>query len=168
MNDDFTFEMKVQPGHQLIRLGPQVPGATSKAVRLNGADVTDTGLEFRPNEDISGVEIELTTQVSELSGMVADARGQAVKDYSVVVFARDSARWTPGSRYFGGGRPDQGRPVQVAICRPATILRSRWTTWSLDRVPIPELLDRIRDWATPFSLTDGEVTALDLKLANGS
>jgi hypothetical protein len=118
VNDDFTFEMKVQPGHQLIRVGSQVQGATLKAVGLNGADVTDTGIELRANEDVGGVEIELTTQVSELSGMVADARGQAVNDYSVVVFARDSARWTTGSRYFGGGRPDQDGRFKVRNLPP--------------------------------------------------
>lgn len=90
MNDDFTFEMKVQPGQRLIRLGPQAPGVSLKAVRLNGVDVTDFGIDFRPNQDVTGLEVELTTQQSELSGMVTDARGQTVKDDSVVVFARDA------------------------------------------------------------------------------
>ena len=82
--------MKVQPGQRLIRLGTQAPGVSLKAVRLNGVDVTDSGIDFRPNQDVTGLEVELTTQQSELSGMVTDARGQTVKDYSVVVFARDA------------------------------------------------------------------------------
>src|SRR5207244_1417253 len=107
VNDDFTFELKIQPGQRSIRLASQTPGVSLKAVRLNGADVTDSGIDVRPGQDISGVEVELTTQQSELSGQVTDSRGQAVKDYSLVVFAKDSARWIAGSRYFGSGRPDQ-------------------------------------------------------------
>ena len=126
-----------------------------KAVRLNGTDVTDTGIEVRPNEDVSGVEIELTTQVSELSGMVADARGQTVKDYSVVVFARDSARWTFGSRYFGGRPPDQDGRFKVRNLPPGD-----YYAIALDYVEPgagtdPEFLEKIRDRATPFSMTEG-------------
>ena len=167
VNDDLSFEMKVQPGHQLIRLAPQVPGVTLKAVRIDGADVTDTGIEFRPNEEVRGVEIELTTQQSELSGMVLDARGQTVKDYSLVVFARDSQRWTTASRYFGGGRPDQDGRFKVP-----NLPAGEYYAIALDYVEPgsgtdPEFLERIRGRATEFSMTDGQVRTLDLKLVSG-
>ena len=165
VNDDFTFEMKVQPGQQMIRVSPLFQGATLKAVRLNGTDVTDTGIDFRPTEDVSGVEIELTTQVSELSGMVSNARGQTVKDYSVVVFAKEPERWTFGSRYFGGGRPDQDGRFKVRNLPPGD-----YYAIALDYVETgtgtdPEFLEKIRDRATPFSMSEGAVRALDLKLA---
>ena len=165
VNDDFTFEMKVPPGERLIRVSPVFQGATLKAVRLNGTDVTDTGIDVRPNEDISGVEIELTNQVSELSGIVADARGQAVKDYTVVVFAKDSARWSIGSRYFGGGRPDQDGRFKVRNLPPG-----EYYAIALDYVEPgagtdPEFLERIRNLATTFSMSEGAVRTLDLKLA---
>jgi hypothetical protein len=165
VNDDFTFEMKVQPGQRVIRLSPQFQGATLKAVRRNGADVTDDGIEVRPNEDISDVEIELTTQSSELSGMVADARGQTVKDYSVVVFARESARWFTGSRYLGTGRPDQDGRFKVRNLPPGD-----YYAIALDYVEPgagtdPEFLEKIRNQATTFSMTEGAAKPLDLKLA---
>jgi hypothetical protein len=168
VKDDFTFEMKVQPGQWGIRLAPQVQGATLKAVRQNGTDVTDTGIEIRPNEDLRGLEIELTTQVTELSGMVADARGQTVKDYSVVVFARDSARWTFGSRYFGTGRADQDGRFKVRNLPPGD-----YYAIALDYVEPgagtdPEFLEKIRDRATPFSMTEGGIQALDLKVVSGA
>ena len=128
----------------------------------------DDGIEVRPNEDISGVEIELTTQVSELSGMVADARGQTVKDYSVVVFARESARLFTGSRYFGSGRADQDGRFKVRNLPPGD-----YYAIALDYVEPgagtdPEFLERIRDRATAFSMTEGAVRTLDLKLVIGS
>jgi hypothetical protein len=164
VNDDFTFELKVQPGQRVIRLSPQFQGATLRAVRRNGADVTDDGIEVRPNEDISGVEIELTTQASEVSGMVADARGQTVKDYSVVVFARESARWFTGSRHLGTGRPDQDGRFKVRNLPPGD-----YYAIALDYVEPgagtdPEFLEKIRNQATTFSMSEGAVKTLDLKL----
>jgi hypothetical protein len=166
VNDDLTFEMKVQPGRQLIRVA-LVQGATLKAVRVNGADVTDSGIEFRPNEDVSDVEIELTTDQSEVSGIVLDARGQPTKDYSVVVFAKDPQRWTIASRYFGGGRPDQDGRFKVR-----NLPAGQYYAIALDYLEPgagtdPEFLERVRGRATEFSLTDGQVRTLDLRLASG-
>ena len=165
VNDDFTFEMKVQPGQKLLRVAPTFQGVTLKAVRVNGADVTDTGIDVRPNEDIGGVEIELTTQVSELSGMVADARGQTVKDYSVVVFAKDSARWTFGSRYFGGGRPDQDGRFKVRNLPPGDYYAIALDYMEPGSGTDPEFLEKIRNQSTGFSMTEGAVKTLDLRIA---
>jgi Carboxypeptidase regulatory-like domain len=167
VNDDLTFQTKVQPGLRLIRIGPQVQGATLKAVRLNGADVTDSGIEFRSEEDVTGLEVELTTQASELSGVVTDARSQPVKDYAVVVFARDSGRWTNASRYLGNGRPNQD-----GVYRVRNLPAGDYYAIALDYVEPgsgtdPEFLERIRTSATPFSLTDGQTRTLDLKIVIG-
>ena len=85
-----------------------------KSVQVNGADVTDTGIEFKPGEDVTGIEIELTQKTTAIAGSVTDARGQSLKDYTVVVFAEDSQKWTlPMNRWTASARPDSGRPVQV-------------------------------------------------------
>ena len=41
-----------------------------------------------------------------------------MKDYTVVVFARDSQRWTNASRYLGGGRPNQDGVYKVRSLPP--------------------------------------------------
>jgi hypothetical protein len=169
VNDDASFEMKVQPGHRLIRMNPIGPfaGARIKAVRLNGVDMTDSGVEFKPNEDVSGLEIELTTQPSSVSGGVTNARGEAVRDYTVVIFSRDRQRWGFASRYLNGGRPDQDGKYK-ALNLPG----GDYYAIALDYVEQgagtdPEFLDRVKDRATEFSLNDGETKALDLKLVTG-
>ena len=167
VNDDLTFETKVQPGPRLIRLGPQVQGATLKAVRLNGVDVTDSGIEFRSEEDVRGLEIELTTQSSELSGVVTDARSQPVKDYSVVVFAHDSVRWTNASRFLGNGRPNQDGVYKVRNLPAGDYYAIALDYLEPGSGTDPEFLERIRTRATEFSLTDGQIRTLDLKLATG-
>ena len=169
INDDATFEMKAQPGNYVIRMNPQgnFANVRIKAVRLNGIDVTDSGLDVRANEDLNGLEVELTTQLSDLSGFVSNARGENVKDYSIVVFARDRERWGFGSRYLGGGRPDQDGKYRVR-----NLPAGNYYAIALDYVEQgagtdPEFLDRAKDRATEFSLVDGETKTLSLKLVTG-
>jgi hypothetical protein len=168
VNDDFTFEIKSRPGATVIRpMGP-MPGWTLKAVRVNNTDVTDDGFEVRPGEDTSGIEVELTNKQSDLSGIVTNTKGEAVKDYSLVVFPQDRDRWGPGSRYLRTGRPDQDGRFKITGL-PA----GRYYAIAVDYIESgdatdPEFLDRVERKAIGFSLGDGETKTLDLKLQSGS
>jgi hypothetical protein len=170
MSEDSTFEMKVQPGNHLIRMNPQEAFANIRirAVRLNGMDVTDSGIDVRPGEDLGGIEVELTTQLSDLSGFVSNARGENAKDYSIIVFSRDRQHWKFGSRYLGGGRPDQDGRFRVR-----SLPAGDYYAIALDYVEQgagtdPEFLERIKDRATEFSLNDGETKTLSLKIVTGT
>jgi hypothetical protein len=167
--DDSTFEMKVQPGSHLIRMNTIGSFANTriKAVRLNGVDVTDTGFDSRPNEDLSGLEVELTTQLSDLSGFVSNARGESVKDYSIVVFPRDRQSWGFGSRYLSGGRPDQDGKYRVRNLPAGDYYAIALEYVEQGAGTDPEFLDRIKDRATEFSMNDGETKTLSLKLVTG-
>jgi protocatechuate 3,4-dioxygenase beta subunit len=169
INDDATFEMRVLPGNYLIRMTPQgiFANVRIKAVRLNGLDVTDTGVDVRPNEDLNGLEVELTTQVSDLSGFVTNTRGENVKDYSIVVFSRDRERWGFASRYLGGGRPDQDGKYRVRSLPPGNYYAIALDYVEQGAGTEPEFLDRMKDRATEFSLNEGETKTLELRLVTG-
>jgi hypothetical protein len=111
--DDLTFEIKAAPGRARIGLFGQSPGWAIRSVRYRGADVTDSGIEFRPNEDVADVEVELTNRLSSLSGLVANSKGETLTDYSIVVFPNDRDKWTPNSRYMRTARPDQDGRYKV-------------------------------------------------------
>lgn len=168
VNDDLTFEVKVRPGRMRIALAGSQPGWTIRAVRYHGLDVTDSGIEFRANEDVSDIELELTNRVTDLSGLVTNSRGEAVKDYSVIVFPQDPDKWTPSSRYMRSGRPDQdGRykitslpPGQYCVIALDYIDSGEWTD--------SEFLDRVRSKATTFSVNEGETKSVDLKVTSAS
>ena len=168
VNDDFTFELRARPGTMVIRMGSSIPGWGLKAVRVNGIDVTDEGFEVRPNDEISGVEIEMTNHQTDLSGLVTNGRGVTIRDYSVVVFAQDRERWNPGSRYMRTSRPDQdGRFKFTGL--PA----GQYYAVALDSIDPgdatdPDFLDRVRTKAMRFSLNEGEIKTMDLKLISGT
>lgn len=165
VHDDSTFEVRVQPGRHFVRLGAQTKNMMLKAVTLNGADVTDSGLEFRPSEDVSGLEVYVTSP-SEVSGTVTNSRSQIVKDYSVVVFARDAQRWVNASRYFGESRSDQDGRYTTRNLPPGQYYAIALDYVEPGSATDPEFLGRVRAQATEFSLGESETKTLDLKLVN--
>ena len=169
INDDFTFEIKARPAKVLVRANATTGGWTMKAVRLNGQDVTDTGIEIRSNEDLSGLEVEMTNKLTELSGLVTNARGEGVKDYSLIIFARDRERWVPNSRFIRTGRPDQdGRFKVTGLPAGAYYAIALEYIDPADDTSDPDFLDRLRGKAGTVSLGDGETRTIDLKLTTAS
>ena len=58
IRDDLTFELRTWPGRGTIRVLPPDAWIVSR-VRLSGADVKKTGIDFRAGQDVSGLEVEL-------------------------------------------------------------------------------------------------------------
>ncbi len=169
VNEDGTFEVKVSPGYAYLRLNPTGGFASTriKAVRLNGVDVTDTGVDIRANQDVGGLEVELTTQMATLSGVVTDARGNLVRDYTVLIFPRDKERWEPTSRYLSTARPDQDGRYKAPYVLPGAYYAIALDYVEQGANSDPEFLDRIKERAIEFSIADIETKALDLKLITG-
>src|SRR6185369_8500855 len=93
-------------------------GWTIRSVQLNGSDITDAGVDVKPGEDMSGVEIELTNKLTTISGLVTNARGQAVKEYTALAFSQDRDRWKAFGRYQGLSRPDQDGRFKIGGLPP--------------------------------------------------
>ena len=168
MGDDFTFEIKSTPGMMRLALGgafgPPPADWSIRSVRLNGLDVTDAGIEFKPNEDISGVEVELTNKVTTIAGMVKTSRGETSKDYTAIVFAQDKQKWIGNGRYQSAGRPDQDGRFKISGLPPGD-----YYVIAVDRLEPgqsgdPDFLESIRTKATPLSLREGDTKNVDLRL----
>ena len=166
VNDDLTFELKTRPGKMRLVLAGPSTGWAVRAVRYRGADVTDSGIDFRANEDLADIEVELTNHLTDVSGIVTNGRGAALKDYSVVVFPQDRDKWTPSSRYLRTGRPDQDGRFKLNGLPPGAyyIVALEYLDTSGDWND-PESLDRLRVKATTISISEGEMKSVDLKIA---
>jgi hypothetical protein len=134
-------------------------------VKLNGADITDTGADFKPGETTSGLEVELTSKPTTVSGGVTENGGAALKDYTVVVFSETPDHWRlPMTRWVQGARPDQDGRFKMLNLPPGS-----YYAVAVDYLPQgewgdPEILDRLKSRATRFSLDEGGTQSLDLKL----
>jgi hypothetical protein len=169
VNDDLTFELKARPGKMRIVLAGPGTGWAVRAVRHRGVDVTDSGIEFRANEDVADIELEITNRLTDVSGLVTNSRGTTQKDYSVVVFPEDRDKWTPSSRYMRTSRPDQDGRFKVSGLPPGAyyIIALDYLDTSGDWND-PEALDRLKSKAATFSVNEGETKTLDLKIATAS
>lgn len=162
VRDDLTFEFKANQGLSIVRLSsPQ--GWMIKSVTLNSADVTD-GLTFG-TEDVSGLEVELTNKVPDLSGQVTNGNGDAVLDYFAVAFPEDDQQWTaPGIGRTAMTRPDDQGRFRFRSLRPG-----KYYIVAVDHVQATEWMDpawmeSVRSRATRVTLNEGDTLVADLKL----
>ena len=167
---DGTFELKGLSGSpRLFRVNGLPTGWTLKAVEANGIDVTDTGVDFKGSESVSGIEIILSSKSTEIAGAVTGADGAAAKDYTLIVFAEDPQKWlAPATRWVTGVRPDQDGRFHVRNM-PA----GAYYAVAVDYVPQgewndPEVLERLKTRAEHFSLGEEEKKTLDLKMTGGA
>src|SRR5262249_8853447 len=152
------------PGQARLQFAGNMPGWSIRSVRYRGVDVIDSGFDIKVGEDVGDVEVELTNRTTDVSGLVTNARGDAQKDYSVVVFPQDREKWTPMSRYMRTARPDQdGRykvnglpPGEYRVIALDYIDQNEWNT--------PEFLEGIRNRATAFTIEEGETKSVDLRI----
>jgi hypothetical protein len=163
---DWTFEMKGLTGRRKIMFNNPPAGWTLKSVIVNGTDVIDTGFEVAPGAEVADVEVLLTNRTTEVSGTVQDAKGAAVSDYAVVVFATDPQLWGYTSRYVRVGRADQTGRFMISGL-PA----GAYTAVALDYLESgqesdPEFLERLKSLGTTLRLGDDEKKALTLKISS--
>ena len=165
MAEDGTFEMKSAPGRMRLQTMGPMAGMVVRAIRLNGTDITDAGVDVKPNEDISGLEIELTNKVTVISGLVTNARGETVKDYSAIAFAQDKEKWKGFGRYQSTGRPDQDGRFRISGLPPSDYYVVAVEKIEPGQMTDPEFLDAIRIRAIPITIREGETRTLDLKIS---
>jgi carboxypeptidase family protein len=167
IKEDGSFQLKGLSGRRLLRVNNLPPGWTLKSVRLNGEDVTDSGVEFKSGQDLSGLEVVASSKQTEITGGVTGSNGSPLKDYTVVVFSDDPQYWSlPFTRWVNGTRPDQeGR------FRLRNLPAGSYTIVAVDYIEAgawgdPELLDRLKSHGRRITLSEGGSERVDLKLVD--
>jgi hypothetical protein len=163
---DLTFRKAGISGPRVFRLTRAPREWALKAVLLNGVDVTDTPLDFGTREQsVSDLEVVLTDRAPELSGRVTDARGRAVADCAVVVFATASSLWSqPASRFLtmvrtgldGTFRAAGLPPGQYYVAAVDRLLEGEWQD--------PDVLESLVPRATSVVLDEGQKISVNPRL----
>ena len=164
IEDDWTFELKALQSPVLIRTFRTPGGYSLKAVLLNGADVTDTGVVFKSGEPVTGLQVVLSATSSSVTGGVTDDHGKPVLDYAAIVFSEDPAKWGFMSRHVTMARPDQQGAFQAKNLPPGRYMAVAVEAVEEGEETDPEFLERLRSVATAFSLGEGEQRSVALKI----
>ena len=161
---DGTFELKGLSGTRIVRVASLPAGWTLKSVRVNGNDITDSGMDFKAGESVTGVDVVLTSKLTEVNGTVK-AGSSPAKDYTLVVFSDEPQKWSvPNSRYVAGVRPDQEGRFQIKNLPPGGYLAIAVDYLAQGEWNDPDVLERLKAKATSFSLDEGQTKTLDLTL----
>ena len=163
VNDDFTFQSSL-PAVELA-MSVTSGGWVVKAIRMNGVDITDTGVDLRDNQDVS-VEVVLTNNPPEVSGRAIDARGEAINDYGVLVFPQDRDRRVLDSRLVVAVRSDATGRYRVRTLPPGNYFAVLINPQQVARYSDLDL-EALVARATPLLLGDNEIKAVDLRLPVG-
>jgi len=164
--DDMSFELRSTPGRYRATLAPTGPGWAVRSVRLNGTDVTDAGFEIKAGEELTGLEVEITNRLTTITGVVTNARGEALKDYTTIVFAQEPARWPIAGRYQSLGRPDQDGRYKVTGLAPGEYYIIALERVDTGDVNDPEFLERIKTKASTLTINEGETKQIDLRISD--
>jgi hypothetical protein len=165
IREDWSFELKGLDGPRTFRVTGLPAGWMVKSARLDGRDITDSGMDFRGTEDVSGIQVVLTNRITTVAGSVTNDNGEPLKEYSLVVFADDPSKWSPQSRYIAATRPDQNGQFKIEQLPAGNYLAIALDYLEEGDSSDPDFLGRVRDSATKFGLADGETKSLSMKLA---
>ena len=164
VNPDMTFTTGRLVERQTFALFTAPEGWVLKSVTREGKDITDAGYDFKPGEQVSGIEILLTRRVTVLNGTVHGDRGESIADYSVVAFSSDASRWGYLTRFVRSVRPDQDAKFTIRGLPP-----DEYFVVAIEYLESGQEFDpeQLRGWATraiKVNLAEGSAQSVSLKL----
>lgn len=163
--DDWTFEIRGVTGKRLIRGGDIRGTWRIKSVQLDSTDVTDTPIDFSRG-DVAGLEVVLTSQKNELSGVVTNDRGATVTDATVVAFADDPAKWGPQTRFIESARVDQNGRFTIQSLPAGTYIVVATDDMEPGEERDPDVLEQLRSKGSRITLRDGDTRTMDVKVVS--
>jgi hypothetical protein len=105
--DDLTFTQTVAEGSMRFNVSLPTGNFYLKSIRMEGRDVTDQAVEFKNNDRYHGVEVVISSQGGQLSGVVRkEEGGEVLRGATVVVFPSDPERQSK-SRFVKTVQTDQ-------------------------------------------------------------
>jgi protocatechuate 3,4-dioxygenase beta subunit len=168
IGDDLSFELAGLRGPRRLQVLRTPPGFALKSIRAHGIDLTDAVLPFgRPDQSLDDVEVTLTSEVTEITGIVADAHGRGVDGAAVVVFPIDDSLRYARSRFVAAAAADREGRYRIEALPPgeyyaAPVLRDRVDVRSDSQDP--DFLDSLSAGAVRVTLGEAGHVVLPLKL----
>jgi Carboxypeptidase regulatory-like domain len=104
VDESGRFTIDVVPGRYRLSAGG-VNGWSVESAVVGGQDALDFPLEIRSSQNLTGAVVTFSDQMTTLSGTVTNTQGQAMSDYTLVIYPTDQRYWLPQSRRIRSVRP---------------------------------------------------------------
>jgi hypothetical protein len=138
-----------------------------KSVTFDGEDITDLPIDVGGRTALSDVRIVLTDKLTNIGGHVTDAKGQALKDYVVVIQSSEQHEPIAAARRIRVVRPDNTGRFQTRGMRPGRYVATAIEALEQGLQFSPEFQKELRRGAREFTIGEGETIAVDLPLTPG-
>ncbi len=163
VRDDWTFTVTDIFGPARLRV--DLPDEwTLKVVMRDGRDITETPIEMKSGEELSGVQIVVSDRVTTVTGQLVDDKGVPLADGTIVVFASASDKWAEDSRFVRSARPDQEGKYQIRGLAPGDYLAVAIDYVQDGMWNDPDYLESVRRYGQKLTLKEGDSRAISLKL----
>ena len=167
LTPELTFSTQAMPGQMSIR-PLALPNLLVRAVRLDGRDVT-RGFVVSPGAPIDRFEIEVVASTAKLVVTTTNARGDAVPDHDVLVFAQDENDWGVALP----GHNATGRTNEQGTFETTPLLPGAYYVALTDSVPLepgdandPEVLAQLRSRAQRVTIGAGETATVQMRTSD--
>ena len=162
---DGSFNLgNLRPGPRQFGVFGVGTGHMLEAIYLDGRDITDVAVDLSGRVRVTGLEVVLTDQVSELSGMVRGQDGAPRADIVVVAFSTTPDLWVADSRWIRTTRPAEdgrynmrGVPTGDYWLAAVPLVAVELNEWLS-----PPFLERLRTRARRVSVRKGDFVEADL------
>ena len=165
VKDDWSFELRGVIGTRLFSLQGLPAGWELKNVELNGTDIIDTPTSLNGTDQRSQLRLIATNRLTELSGSVVGPDVGPVADYTVLVFADDSQKWSLPFRNIRVARTGPGGRFSLRGLPPGRYLAVATAHLPPETAQDPQFLESLRSEATQLSLGAAESKSLQLTLS---
>lgn len=164
IEEDLSFTISNLPGG-LYRLFVNLPPGNHyvESIRVQGQDIIDRLIEMNDQDQLSGVEVRVSSDGSRISGVVqSEEDGKAVDGATVLVFASDPQQRGGFSRFTRTTQTDQAGRYSLEGLAPAEYLVCALVEHELGRESEPEYLNGLEGDSTAIDLSAGEVSSKTL------
>jgi hypothetical protein len=138
-------------------------GWTVAFVRHQGRDVRDAPVTFAEGS-LDGVEVVLTTAVTELTGRLTSESGTPATDYYIIAFPANRALWHAASPRVRLMRPAADGLFSMRNLPPGTYRIAALTDVEDDEPRRREFLESIYDAAIAVTVTSATSTKQDIRI----
>ena len=164
VEEDLSFRISNLPGG-LYRFSVSLPPGNHyvESIRAEGQDIFDRLLELNDHDHLSEVEVRVSPEGSQISGMVeSEEDGQPVDGATVLVFAADPQQRGSVSRFTRTTQTDQAGRFSLQGLAPAEYLVCALVEHEPGRESEPEYLNGLEGDSTTIDLSAGEMSSKTL------